>query len=192
MSVGDLVVGVESQHSGVLALVHAPAGETEIAADQAIAVCVDSTDDYTRFLQAQLRAARQSIEESVPTTAVATEAPAATVTVTTEPAGAATTTDLLREVKNMIKSGAVVEESDFAKRLLSQCRKGNPELLSVFVASFEDGSTSFDHERFDANFFLDNAKDILEELEAIQPAVAYKDTVDTGGASHLHQANPPV
>lgn len=190
VSVGDLVVGVESQHAGVLAQICVPAGETEIAADCTIALCVDTAEDYTRFLQKQLRAARESIEAAAPE---AVAAPAAVAAAPEPEAGGAKVTDLLREVRALINSGVVVEESDFAKKLLSQCRKGNRELLSVFEASFE-GET-FDHATFDANFFLDNAKDILEELETAQLAgqdtpqtlPAYKDSVDEGAAAHIHQ-----
>lgn len=209
VSVGNLVVGVESQHAGVLAEVRVPAGDADVAAGEIIAVCVDSAEDYTRFLQTQLKAAQQSIADNaaaataaaapaVATTPLAESASVSALTMTDTPASPSAevkVTDLLREVKHLINSGAVPEESDFAKRLLSQCRKGNSELLSVFAASFEDGAGS----AFDANFFLDNAKDILEEqAQALEQQtktqqaqhVVYNDTVDAGlpgGAVHTHQ-----
>ncbi len=48
--------------------------------------------------------------------------------------------------------------------MLSLARKGDPQILAVFEASFEDGTKSFtEHDKFDYNFFLDNATDIIAE-----------------------------
>jgi hypothetical protein len=53
---------------------------------------------------------------------------------------------------------------EFAKRLLSLARKGDKELLAAFEASFDNNIRSFqEHKRFDYNFFLDNATDIIRE-----------------------------
>ncbi len=54
--------------------------------------------------------------------------------------------------------------TDFAKKLNSLARKGNEELMSIFVASFD--GTSFNDDTFDMKFFLDNAKDLVEETSA--------------------------
>jgi hypothetical protein len=51
----------------------------------------------------------------------------------------------------------------FAKKLQSLARKGNPELLAAFEASYE--GAAFNQETFDEKFFLDNAHDIVEEGE---------------------------
>lgn len=53
---------------------------------------------------------------------------------------------------------------EFAKKILSLARKGDPQLLIVFEAAFEDDVSSYsEHDKFDANFFLDNATCILQE-----------------------------
>lgn len=51
--------------------------------------------------------------------------------------------------------------SVFAKKLQSLARKGNKELLAAFEASYE--GASFNQETFDEAFFLENAKDIIDE-----------------------------
>jgi uncharacterized membrane protein len=50
---------------------------------------------------------------------------------------------------------------EFAKKLQSLARKGNAELMSVFTASFD--GTVFNHDSFDVKFFLDNAKEVVNE-----------------------------
>jgi hypothetical protein len=49
--------------------------------------------------------------------------------------------------------------------LQSLARKGNAELLSAFNASFE-GNGAFDEETFDSAFFIENASDIIRELNS--------------------------
>lgn len=51
----------------------------------------------------------------------------------------------------------------FAKKLQSLARKGDPELLAAFEASYE--GAAFNQETFDEKFFLENAHDIVEEGE---------------------------
>jgi hypothetical protein len=58
---------------------------------------------------------------------------------------------------------SVYFSSEFAKKLQSLARKGNPELLAAFEASYE--GTEFNQDSFDEKFFLENARDIVEEGE---------------------------
>lgn len=73
---------------------------------------------------------------------------------------------LLRQIKYLIDTKKIEDGSDFSKQLLSLARKGNTELLSIFEASFDEsksGSYEAMIDSFDAKFFLDNAKDIVDE-----------------------------
>jgi len=51
--------------------------------------------------------------------------------------------------------------TDFVKKLLSLARKGDPDLMASFEASYE--GKSFNSETFDHKFFLDNAKGVVED-----------------------------
>jgi hypothetical protein len=48
-----------------------------------------------------------------------------------------------------------------AKTLLSLARKGNADLTAVFESSYE--GKAFNVESFDKKFFIDNAKEVVEE-----------------------------
>lgn len=51
--------------------------------------------------------------------------------------------------------------SDLAKSLLALARKGDPDLLAIFEASFDNKLS--DADSFDSKFFLENAADIVKE-----------------------------
>jgi hypothetical protein len=50
---------------------------------------------------------------------------------------------------------------EFAKKLLSLARHGDQELLNTFEASFEN--KSFNEDSIDDKFFIENAKEIVDE-----------------------------
>lgn len=56
--------------------------------------------------------------------------------------------------------------AEFAKQVLSLARNGNPALMASFEASFE--GTAFNLQTFDVEFFLDNARDIVEESNDVK------------------------
>lgn len=68
---------------------------------------------------------------------------------------------VMREVRKLIKEGLIEDESDFAKRLQTLCRKGDKDIITLFDSSFE--GNNFNIETFDKKFFIDNAKEIVEE-----------------------------
>ena len=57
------------------------------------------------------------------------------------------------------------QSTDFVKRLLSLARKGNADMRAVFEASYE--GKAFNVESFDKKFFIDNAKEVVEEESKI-------------------------
>ena len=72
---------------------------------------------------------------------------------------------------------------DFAKKILSLARKGDSQLLIVFEAAFEEDATSYSqHDKFDSNFFLDNATCILEEAghDIVNPTSNTNTNASTG------------
>ena len=68
---------------------------------------------------------------------------------------------IMREVRHMIKEGLIEDGSDFAKKLQTLCRKGDKDIVTLFDSSFE--GTNFNIDTFDKKFFIDNAKEIVEE-----------------------------
>ena len=56
-----------------------------------------------------------------------------------------------------------INNTEFARKLQSLARKGDPELMSAFQASFE--GIGFNEATFDVKFFLDNAKDIVQDSD---------------------------
>ena len=175
------MVGVESQLDCILASIKAPEGTDNIPSDQVIAICVDNKEEYTKFLELQLKAAlaQNTNHTSAATNSNSNSSNSNNATTTTsanpntqappvEPAvlKKADVKDLLRELKLLINTKKIDEDSEFTKKLLSLARKGNKELLDVFEASFEEGTTSYaDQSKFDSNFFLDNAEDIVNEYK---------------------------
>ena len=175
VSVGDLMVGIESQMDCILASIKSPDGTDNVPSDNVIALCVDNKEEYTKFLELQLKAAlAQNTAQVIASNSAAANASANATAkpVATPPVAEAAAIlkkaevkDLLKELKFLINNKKIEEESDFTKKLLSLARKGNKELLDVFEASFEEGTTSYaDQTKFDANFFLDNAVDIVNEF----------------------------
>ena len=53
------------------------------------------------------------------------------------------------------------KRTDFVKKLLSLARQGNADMRAVFEASYE--GKAFNVESFDKKFFIDNAKEVVEE-----------------------------
>lgn len=58
----------------------------------------------------------------------------------------------------------LIYQTEFAKKLQSLARQENPELLRVYEASFEKEPTGKE-EDLDLEFFLENARGIVEEGE---------------------------
>ena len=67
---------------------------------------------------------------------------------------------LLNEIRYLITHNDIKKDTEFSKELQALGRKGNKELISIFEASY-DGN--FNREKFDKNFFLDNAIEIVNE-----------------------------
>ena len=187
VSVGDLMVGVESQHEGILAQITVPEGSDDIPSDDVIGLCVNNKEEYTKFLELQLQHVKETIAEiSDNSDSLVYEEIAAKKPIVT---------DLLKILKYLINNKIIEEESEFSKKLLSLARKGHEELLDVFAASFAEGCMSWtDHTQFDANFFLDNATDIVDEVSRTTEQLKWvTESSDNGGApnipgGHVHNA----
>jgi hypothetical protein len=52
---------------------------------------------------------------------------------------------------------------EFAKKIQALARKNNAALMAAFEASFD--GIAFNEETFDKKFFLENAKEIINEQE---------------------------
>lgn len=146
----DLMVGVTSSKSGILAKILVPIGK-KLSVNEPIALLVEDQAEYMEYLDATRCAEHDA------------EGLAEAVKVVEDKKKKPDTKVLLREIKHLIQEGHIKEDSEFARGLLSAARKSNAELMSVFEASFE--GDSFDSASFDREFFLDNAVDIVDELK---------------------------
>tara|TARA_B110000090_G_scaffold101912_1_gene114535 strand:- start:243 stop:455 length:213 start_codon:yes stop_codon:yes gene_type:complete len=64
-------------------------------------------------------------------------------------------------VKHLINTKKLDKDADSVKVLQMLARKGHPELITVFQASY-DGAY-FNADTFDEDFFIENATAIVEE-----------------------------
>ena len=96
LSISDMLVGVEAEQDGVLARILSSEGEKDIPFDQPIATYVDNKEAYVEYMQGELAKMRNP-EPEVGSTAA--------------PAKELSTRDLLREIKLLINSGVVVDDS---------------------------------------------------------------------------------
>lgn len=177
MSTSDFSLAIDLQSSGIITEIIAPNGK-EVEADHPIASYVLDKEAYLSFVESK----QDQIQDS--------ERFAATREIQEEKNKKPDNMVLMREIKHLIQNGAIEEGigghhaslhsdcshcchfSDFAKKLNSLARKGNAELLSIFVASFE--GKAFNEDTFDVKFFLDNARDIVQEAEEAAAAAANK------------------
>lgn len=124
VSVGDLIVGVDSDYKGVLAVMNVDEGSENVPCGSDIAFCVNDKDEYLKYLENELRQAKKSDKNSnidkkmenvvapSPTTESVTKTEKAEekdVAVPTEKV--ATIKDVLREIKYLINNGTIEEES---------------------------------------------------------------------------------
>ena len=121
VSIGDLIVGVETEFSGVVAQIRYKEGD-KVPSNTVIAFCVDSKEDYTKFLEfevQQFKSPSASAQETKAAVFAATVPPTATNPVSTVTQGSSASItdkkadikDVLREIKVLIKEGHIVEES---------------------------------------------------------------------------------
>ena len=73
---------------------------------------------------------------------------------------------ILRQIKDSLKDGTIpVEETEgFGKQLLRIAREENEQLIKLYKASF-DRVEGNKFEDFDKEFFLDESRSILKDLE---------------------------
>lgn len=166
VSLSDFSLAVDHENSGIIAEIIAANGKT-VEADHPIASYVHSKDEYLEYVEKK----REMVLDQERMSGIKEHQE--------EKNRKPDKMTLMREIKHLIQSGAIQEGSgglcaviiawntygclDFAKKIQSLARKGNPELMSVFMASF-DGA-SFNDDTFDVKFFLDNAKDVIADAE---------------------------
>ena len=146
----DLTVSVDAPSNGFVTSLLLPAGEA-CKVDEPIVQIASSKDVYLAFLDSRriLEHDKELVKEAAEVIEVSTKKP--------------DTTTLLREIRHLIDEKKIDQESDFVKKLLSLARKGNPDLMAVFEASFE--GTAFNSDTFDVKFFIDNAKEVVAEAK---------------------------
>ena len=107
-SVGDLIIGVETNFSGILAQTKVIEGET-VPTDSEIALVVNDKDGYLKFLEAKLEKLTTPKDASAVNIPPLPQGSAATVAVAEKQTADAA--DVLREIKVLINQGIVQEES---------------------------------------------------------------------------------
>ena len=152
VTLDDLTVSVDAPRRGIIAELLLPAGET-CKVDEAILQLAESKEAYLAYLD-ELRIEEHD-KEFIEATKEAIE----------EESKKPDTKTLLREIRHLIDNKELDQSTDFVKKLLSLARKGNADLMAVFEASYE--GKAFNVESFDKKFFIDNAKEVVEEESKI-------------------------
>jgi len=150
VTLDDLTVALDAPRAGVLAEILLYPGKL-CKVDEPIALYCESNEDYLEYINESRVAVLEAemVAQVTEQLAESAEKPSAKT--------------MLREIRHLIQTGAIVDGSEFAKKLQSLARKGDADLLAAFEASFE--GSSFNLDTFDSKFFLDNAKSVIEEKE---------------------------
>ena len=156
VEVGDVRVEMVAPFDGILAdtLVEA---HLPVPTDEGVAVLCETREAYMEYFDAVRVAAHEAEMVRVLQEAKAEREirPSAGI--------------VLREVRHMQQQGhleAASEDPTFVSHLMTLARKGHPELLVAFDASFE--GMYFNAETFNAAFFLEQAKVIVSAEQAEQ------------------------
>jgi len=152
VTLDDLTVSVDAPRRGIIAELLLPAGDT-CKVDEAIVQLAKSKEAYLAYLD-ELRI-EQHDKEFIEVTKEVLE----------EDSKKPDTKTLLREIRHLIDKKELDQSTDFVKKLLSLARKGNADLLVVFEGSYE--GKAFNEETFDKKFFIDNARDVVEEQNTV-------------------------
>jgi biotin carboxyl carrier protein len=160
VEVGDLLLEIQSPFTGILADIRVSPHQA-VKSDAEVGVVCDSHDAYHNYVEAaRIRnhdeELMKELEEMKAEAKAGAKAEAKTESKTT--AGM-----VLREVKHLLQQGKLDGKADaaFVSKLQALARKGHPELFAVFDASFE--GTQHDPDTFDPDFFIENARALVEE-----------------------------
>eukprot|EP01038_Epipyxis_sp_PR26KG_P004861 gene4861-6812_t len=153
VSLSDFSIAIDAPSYGIMAKILVK-NRGEVNANDPIAVYAQTKDSYMTYLDS----VRISSDEE--------ENIAELKEINEEKSKPLDKMTLLKEIKNLIHEGKIDGDSDFARQLQSQARKGNKDLMDIFVASF-DGST-YNINTFDEDFFIDNAQGLINEIKEIK------------------------
>jgi pyruvate/2-oxoglutarate dehydrogenase complex dihydrolipoamide acyltransferase (E2) component len=138
----DFTVAVDCPQSGVLAEILVQQGESG-EADEPIAMYLSNRDSYYTYIEN-----KRLVSHDKEHTADIEELEG-------KKSHKPDSTQLLREIKRLIRSGAITDK-DVSKKLQSLAVKGDEKLQSLFTASFDE-----DNMNFDAEFFIENATELV-------------------------------
>lgn len=145
LSEEDVTIAIDAHREGVIATILVEEGQT-CNVNEPIAMFVANMSEYMEHVE-NIRIASgeaEMMEEMKPANGDGNHAKT-----------------LLRQIRNMMQSGEITSDTEFAKELQFLARKGNPDLLSVFEASCDN--EHFTPETFDKKFFLENAEEVVKE-----------------------------
>mmetsp|Transcript_9099 Transcript_9099/g.15383 ORF Transcript_9099/g.15383 Transcript_9099/m.15383 type:complete len:236 (+) Transcript_9099:74-781(+) len=162
VTIDGVTLGIDQKEGGVLADILV-AEEADVPVGKTLAIVVNSADDYDAFI-AKFKNLQEDVNEDSTTSETTTSTSSMKQEPTSTADGASDTSHniiiLIKAVKNLIKTGAINEEDDFAHDLLSLCRHDdNQELLDAFQASY-DGD-EFNEATFEESFFISSARSIV-------------------------------
>ncbi|GAB5034143.1 dihydrolipoamide s-acetyltransferase [Nannochloropsis oceanica] len=152
-------VGMEIDDKGFLARILVPAGTRDVPAGEALAVLVYEEKDIDSFKQLP-RYHSKGGEGGGEGGAVAADGD--------EDAIAVDGVTLLKFLHKLARNGSI-KDKEFSKKLQSLARHEDKQLLRVFEASFEGEGTRRE-EDFDVEFFLEEGRGIVHELEEVEQA----------------------
>lgn len=145
ITTNDFTIALDCKENGVLVELITKPGET-IAAEQPIATYVLDREAYMSYLEGKRLDADLEVKmaDVAEVHEKASETPDALA--------------LMRQIKHLVKSNALTDK-DLTHTLQSLARKADPEIMSIFLASFDKDS----YDNFDAEFFLDAAQSLVQE-----------------------------
>ena len=150
VSLGDLTVAVNAIRDGVISEIRLPVGHKG-KVTKPIAIFVQNQKEYMSFLEEERQESLEAAKMAEAKSAGSDKGEEKKVD----------SKDLMRAVRHLIQTGMLDGESDVAKKMQGLARKSNPEMLSIFEASTDDGN--YKPETFDYKFFLENATDVVKE-----------------------------
>lgn len=153
ISIAGLEIALECQHYGIVMEKLVNEGQI-IEVGEPIIAYAPTPEAYAQYIDHKRIVAEEAImaEEAMELQAEAKEK-------SKKP----TNLVLMREIKHLIQDGDIEEGSEFAKKIQALARKNNAALMAAFEASFD--GIAFNEETFDKKFFLENAKEIINEQE---------------------------
>jgi biotin carboxyl carrier protein len=152
VEIGDMLLEIESPFNGLIANILVEQNVPLPVNSELVIVC-DGKESYMSYFEnSRIAAQEEEMARVIAESQAEREVkPSATI--------------VLKEIRHMLEMGILDRKQDltFIKSLQSLVRKENNEILTAFDSSFE--GIYFNTNTFDAKYFIEQARDIVEDFE---------------------------